>query len=431
MKRLSVITTLLLFTALRANAQLDSYPNAVAKQILEQRNAEISASSKLPGTEARYLFSRKRWTPGSKVLVAFNGGAPGLHKAIAEQAQLWMQHANLTLDFGYNPATGQFRTWTKQDANRSAHIRIGFSEEGYWSHVGTDSVSAFVPANSASMNFSGFSEQWPNLMPERWKTVVVHEFGHALGLHHGHQHSKCTNEFRWEQGASGEKSVYDVFQTYQGWSRETVDVNLRPVSAGSIDEFPDVDLRSVMYYAMPAQSYIKGAKSPCFLAKENSAISAIDRIGAQFAYPKNATQAVEVALAYAQASAVLSNQPKVNLSSEERAAVQARLDSAIEAKKPLLYIHIQREGDRDIAREMQTIGRNAGFFVPGIENVSRKGLKTGARPQVRFFREVDAQYAETVAKLIADQLKTSNVQIVKVKSLASSVSRNLVEIWLP
>ena len=44
-------------------ALLDRYPPAIAEQLAALHEAERSAASKLPGNEARFLFSRKRWTP--------------------------------------------------------------------------------------------------------------------------------------------------------------------------------------------------------------------------------------------------------------------------------------------------------------------------------------------------------------------------------
>lgn len=429
--RSSSLAWLLLLLSAPVMAQLDSYPDRVADTLAEQRIAESGAASKLPGQEANYLFSRKRWAPGSTVLVAFNGGDTQLHKAIAQTAAHWEKHANIKFDFGFNAANGSYRTWSTGDTKRAAHIRIGFSEPGYWSYVGTDSIASFTPANQASMNFAGFADNPMALLPARWKTVVIHEFGHALGLKHEHQHSVCGAEYRWEKGSGGEPSVYEVFWRWQGWKKEVVDINLRPIPAHEADASEVADRASVMFYAMPAQAFVKGDKSVCFIAQENRDISKMDALGARMAYPKDPTQAIETAFAYAQAAASLASAEKTSLTAAEKSAVQAQIDSATEAKKPLLYIHIQREQDRDTAKSIQSAGRDAGFFVPGIDNVSKKKLKSGPIPEVRYFRMADAASARQISRLVSEEFGGAPVRVVHIGSLAAKVTRNLVEVWLP
>lgn len=430
-KKIAALTVGLLLLSANASAKLDAYPPAIAEQLSQLRAAENGAVEKLNGTEARYLFSRKRWAPGSTVLVAFRGGTPQLHKAIADQAALWTRVAHINLDFGLDKKKSTYRAWTTDDKERIAHIRIGFSEPGYWSYVGTDSVASFATPNSPSMNFEGFDSAWPQL-DARWKAVVIHEFGHALGLHHEHQHPVCEKEFRWEPGPSSDPSVYEVFAQWQGWSRQVVDVNLRPVALNGLDASPFPDKTSIMFYAMPAQSFKAGSSSSCFIPKENVSISKIDALGAQRAYPKSPTQAVEVAFAYAQAVAVLAQQATSSslLGEAERAAVQSRIDSGISAKRPLLYIQIQREDDRRRAEALQSAARKSGFLAPGIENVSKKGTKPVKKTEIRFFRPVDSASAENVAATLR-MLGEGDIRVVQVKSLAATVTRNLVEVWFP
>jgi hypothetical protein len=417
-----------------AYASLDAYPEEIALRLSRQYESERSAIQKLGGPEANFLFDKRRWTPGTRILVAFNGGTPDLHRAISEQASLWAKVANLQLDFGFNPATKQFRSWSASDTQYSAHIRIGFEQEGYWSYIGTDSVSQNAPPSSASMNFAGFDKEWPTVIPARWKTVVIHEFGHAIGMHHEHQHVACANEFRWVRGPTGEPDVYDVFRTWLRWSKAQVDVNLRPVPEASlIATTPTADRKSIMFYAMPSQAYVKGPESSCFIPAENTSISAEDARGARIAYPKDPTEAAQLSMAYDRtiARAASNSAGRSSLSGDEREAVDARFEAILTAKKPLLYVHIQRETDRGVGEAIRNAARDQGFIAPGVENVSRKGLKSGAIPEVRYFRVVDENSARAAAETLATVLSRGDVKVVRVKSLQNAVGRNLVEVWLP
>lgn len=411
---------------------IDAYPLEIATRLLEQKANETSAFQKSDAVKENFLLISRRWEPGAKVLVAFNGGSAVLHRDVAAAASEWMKYANLKLDFGYNSKTRQYRQWSTTDKDRVAHIRIGFAAPGYWSALGTDSMidNPFGPG-SPSMNFTGFAQAWPNLKPARWKTVVQHEFGHALGFKHEHQQQQCFPEIRWQRGPNGEPDVYDVFLQWQGWERPVVDVNMRPVEAGGAALASSLDKASIFYYASPAQIYKLGTGSVCYLERENATISAEDARGAMLAYPKNPSHAITVAgLSVAEMQQVLANAGTL-FSDSEKSAVILRMSSHKAAAQPLLYIHIQRETDRPLAKAIQVTGKEAGFMVPGIENVSKKGLKSGKIPQIRYFRDVDEAYAQDVARITSESTNAAKVEVLHIKHLAKTVSRNLVEVWLP
>ena len=101
-----------------------------------------------------------------------------------------------------------------------------------------------------------------------------------------------------------------------------------------------------MHYRMPVESFIDGAKSPCYLDHENLVLSVMDRQGARKAYPfpgdktlLSSTSAVEMS-APTSDSVVPGAAP---LSPQEKAAYEARLQASKLAEKPLLYIQIGSE----------------------------------------------------------------------------------------
>ncbi len=92
------------------------------------------------------------------------------------------------------------------------------------------------------MNFGWLT---PTSSEEEYRRVVVHEFGHALGCIHEHQHPEAG--IPWDREA--------VYRYYMGppnsWSREEVDHNLFQKYDQTITNFSSYDKDSIMHYPIP------------------------------------------------------------------------------------------------------------------------------------------------------------------------------------
>jgi len=100
-------------------------------------------------------------------------------------------------------------------------IRISFALKGQaWSTVGTD--SRLVPKDQPTMNL-GWLDNDTDYGAEAFKgtgQVVIHEFGHALGMIHEHQNPKG-NPIVWNK-----EVVYEELAKTNGWDMETTDHNM-------------------------------------------------------------------------------------------------------------------------------------------------------------------------------------------------------------
>lgn len=276
-------------------------------QLTQLRNVE--SARRLAATSGKFTLHpsfviqvTRRWQPGETIPVAFNGGDQKLRERIADAASEWCKYANLKLDFGeVTPSGRKFREWRTDDVSYSASIRVAFNQRGYWSYVGTDCTDASItPPSQASLNL----ERFDSSLPSDWKAVLLHEFGHALGFQHEHQHptNGCESEFRWEddpgyvltKGQYGEaipnNGKYPGLYTFLGgppnkWPHDQVDFNLRQLPESSAYTIGPFDRNSIMKYFFPEWMFRSGTNSACYTPTENARLSDGDKAGVARVYP--------------------------------------------------------------------------------------------------------------------------------------------------
>ncbi|WDY56913.1 M12 family metallopeptidase [Pseudomonas sp. PSKL.D1] len=197
-------------------------------------------------------YTNKFWSPGRLLRISFiNQASKPLKTAIVEAASKWLEFANLKFRLvGDRYSYAEIKIYVTDDAKTN------------YSMFGTDALRAA----DASMVLGVKPDM------ENFERVVIHEFGHALGMEHEHQHPDA--DIPWD--------IPKVYEHYAalGADKETVDESvLNKVSGSNITKLP-YDRTSIMHYPVD-QALTLGD----WEVTTNSEISEKDKAFMRLAYP--------------------------------------------------------------------------------------------------------------------------------------------------
>ncbi len=194
-----------------------------------------------------------KWPKGYKITVCFFDGSQVARSNVVEVASEVFSAAKLKMDVG---DVEDIRTCS---THKKSMIRVAFGTDGNWSYVGTDALK--IPQNRPTLGLENF-HQFSNLS-ERRKGTVRHEFMHAIGALHEHQHPEadCEEDFNW-----------DVIYESLPWPKNKIDRNLRRITKTKAIALTDYDPKSNMHYSLPKHYFKNGGASNCYV-KKNSKLS--------------------------------------------------------------------------------------------------------------------------------------------------------------
>ncbi|HEX8224845.1 MAG TPA: hypothetical protein VF605_13585 [Allosphingosinicella sp.] len=219
----------------------------MADEAIPEFCSALEDSGFQPGTggfqERAALLNAAFWGRGVRLRVSFLEGTPELQRRVAGLAKLWETQtgANFTFEF-----------WIANGRNpREADIRIAFRpDKGSNSVLGRYARS--VDRDKRTMNLGWMTME---LDEDRARAVVLHEFGHALGLIH--EHMSPSQPINWNK-----EKVREDMRRAHGWEDDKIDANMfakyRPREVFATP----VDARSIMMYPIPPEWTTDGFTAP-------------------------------------------------------------------------------------------------------------------------------------------------------------------------
>jgi hypothetical protein len=178
------------------------------------------------------------WGAGAVLRITFIGGEQKHIDRVKKIANRWMEVANVTFKY--------VKSGEKSD------IRIAFQAGGSWSYVGKQATHPKL-ASRPTMNFGWLSDQ---LEENNYKRVVLHEFGHALGLIHEHQ--SPSGNFQWNTDALKKEFGKG---TKNNWSDKYIEDNIVTKAHKDSTNYGAFDKNSIMLYWFDPKLVTNGSEA--------------------------------------------------------------------------------------------------------------------------------------------------------------------------
>lgn len=216
----------------------------------------VAVPAALGGLTRAAAFNSARWQV-DVLNLHFLEGEPELHQRVLQVAREWT-----------GPSMARLRLNT--DPGSPADVRISFTPGlGSWSYLGTQAQQ--VNSAEPTMNFGWIT---PDSDEKTLRQVVLHEFGHAIGLIHEHQNP--ATPIQWDV----EAVIKDQSGPPNYWNRAQVHSNIFQAYDPAELTGTEVDPHSIMMYPVPAHWTLDG-----FSVGWNTELSPTDRRFIHDAYP--------------------------------------------------------------------------------------------------------------------------------------------------
>jgi hypothetical protein len=181
------------------------------------------------------LLNAAAWNAGDIIKISFLEGDADLRKRVRAMAEKWLGPDMANLHF----------QWVDSG---NADIRIAFqSGNGSWSYLGV--FCRQITESDPTMNYGWLTPDSPD---DELQRVVLHEFGHALGLIHEHQNPE--GGIKWNEPAV----IADLSGPPNNWDEKTIRGNVLDHYSPEQVTATEVDADSIMMYPIPKSWTLDG-----------------------------------------------------------------------------------------------------------------------------------------------------------------------------
>jgi Astacin (Peptidase family M12A) len=158
----------------------------------------------------------------------FLDGTTGQQAAVTNTITTWTNYANVT-----------FNKTSQNTTANPADIKISFKGQGSWSTVGTDAKGAGL--DNPTMNFESLPADVSTPTPAD-RAIILHEFGHALGMMH-----ELQSPARGERIHLKELAVYNFYRTKLSNNDMLVKTQIiDQYNLSTVSNYSHLDLTSIM-----------------------------------------------------------------------------------------------------------------------------------------------------------------------------------------
>ncbi|MEX1203135.1 MAG: M12 family metallopeptidase [Ferruginibacter sp.] len=232
MKKTSILTAAVFCISISSTAQTRQIGCSAIESGMNEKipnmHQNVSDTTKGRSLADNYFL----WNEGSIVKVKFLSGSRALRTKMFNYAKEWEKYANIKfqlVEFG------------------DAEIRIFIGRgNGHSSYIGTVARNIDPEEETMNLDSADIGNDFVFM-----KGVVLHEFGHAIGLLH--EHSSPISGIKWNK-----EKLYKAYKEQQGWDKEMVDFQVFRTYNTSYTNGSKYDPKSIMHYPIYPEETLDG-----------------------------------------------------------------------------------------------------------------------------------------------------------------------------